>query len=287
MPYDLPDILLTPDVMRRVQGRLLGIFGGVRAKGLDPNPPRVIRRHRDPIFGSSKGRVRRKLRMKPMKIRISSGIKKDVDVGAREEIDDQEEVEGQEQGQGQGQEQEREQEQEEEEEGEGEEQYEEMYVEEEEEGDDADISGKLSSIEKLEIQKEILRNLLAYRKGEKGENSESENENEEEDEDEDKIEDERILKKRRRHFLRNRVRLRIDDIKNNNDIKNEGDEKNEGIEEVEGSSIPKKKWRTRSLNEIVHDKRAKMMAIYQKKLSNLTMKKEKEKERRNRKRKGN
>lgn len=274
MPYDLPDIRLTPDVMRRVQGRLLGIFGGVRAKGLDPNPPRVIRRHRDPIFGPSKGVVRRRLRMKPTKIRIPSGMRRDVEGAAKEENDDQEveEIEGQQQ------EQEQEGEQEEEE------QYEEMYVEEEEEGDDAHISGKLSSIEKLEIQKEILRNLLAYKKGEKGENSESENEsdNENEDEEDDLIEDERILKKRRRHFLRNRVRLRIDDNNNKNDIKNE---RIEGIEEVEGNDIPKKKWRTRSLNEIVHDKRAKMMAIYQKKLSNLTRKKEKEKEKEEKKKK--
>ena len=255
MPYDLPDIRLTPDVMRRVQGRLLGIFGGVRAKGLDPNTPRVIQRHRDPIFSTSKTVVRRRLRMKPMKIRIPPGLGRNDEGAAKEENNDHQEAV--EEIEGQGQEQEGEQEEEE--------QYEEMYAEEEQEDADADISGKLSSIEKLEIQKEILKKLQAYKKDE---NSESENENE----DEDEIEDENVLKKRRRHFIKNRVKLRIDDNKNENE--------NEGIEEeeVEGSSMPKKRWRTRSLNEIVHDKRVKMMAIYQEKLSRLTKKKEKEKE---------
>ena len=260
MPYDLPDIRLTPDVMRRVQGRLLGIFGGVRAKGLDPNTPRVIRRHRDPIFGTSKTVIRRRLRMKPMKVRIPPGLGSNVEVAAKEENDHQEAEIGQEQ------EQEEEEEEKEEEE---EEQYEEIYVEEELEDDDADGSGKLSSIEKLEIQKEILKKLQAYKKDD---NSESENENE----DEDEIEDESVLKKKRRHFIKNRVKLRIDDNKNENKNGNENEGNEE--EEVEGSSLPKKRWRRRSLNEIVHDKRAKMMAIYQKKLLRLTKKKEKEKE---------
>jgi hypothetical protein len=39
---DLPDLNLSPDVIRRVQGRLLGLFGGVTAAGLKSYVPKTV-----------------------------------------------------------------------------------------------------------------------------------------------------------------------------------------------------------------------------------------------------
>ena len=43
MHDNLPDVRLTPTVVQRVQGRLLGLFGGVTAKGLNYSIPSVLR----------------------------------------------------------------------------------------------------------------------------------------------------------------------------------------------------------------------------------------------------
>lgn len=43
MNENLPDVRLTSTVVQRVQGRLLGLFGGVTAKGLNSTVPSIIR----------------------------------------------------------------------------------------------------------------------------------------------------------------------------------------------------------------------------------------------------
>jgi hypothetical protein len=243
MPFDLPDIRLTPDVMRRVQGRLLGIFGGVRAQGLDPSAPRVIRRHNDPLFCTAKSE-RKKLRTQSVKIpheRVRRVVgraqdrEEDEDTGgvleqSREQVlqEEEEEVEGVgvEEGKDEG---------------------------EEREGGGFDDNDELTSSEKLEIQNDILRRLMSRKRREK--NLEIENVN--------------MTKKRRRQLKREKVCVQLS--KHDGD---ESDNESGGDEEEERERVLKK-GRRRNYNEIVHDKRKRMVALQKKKMK---QKQRKEKE---------
>ena len=251
MPFDLPDIRLTPDVMRRVQGRLLGIFGGVRAQGLDPSAPRVIRRHNDPLFCTAKSE-RKKLRTQSVKI-PHEGVRR---VEGRAQDGEGEEDEEDEAGV---LEQSRKQvvqigEEEEEEEDEGvEEEEEDGEGEEEEEGGGYDDDDELTSSEKLEIQNDILRRLMSRNIRDK--NSENENVN--------------MTKKRRRQLKKDKVC-----VQSSISDENVSDNESGGDEGEERERVPKKA-RRRNYNEIVHDKQKRMVALQKKKMK---QKRRKEKE---------
>ena len=238
MPFDLPDIRLTPDVMRRVQGRLLGIFGGVRAQGLDPSAPRVLRRHSDPLFCTAKSE-RKKLRTQSVKI-PHERVRR---VGGRAQDREEEEEEVEVEDVGGVFEQAREQvvQGDEEEEEDGDEEGEEEGEVERGGHDDDD---ELTSGEKMEIQNDILRRLMSRNK--RNENSENENAN--------------MTKKRRRQLKKEKVCVQL----SKND-ENESDNENEGEEEEEREKVPKK-GRRRNFNEIVHDKQKRMVALQKKKM---------------------
>ena len=59
MHDNLPDVRLTPTVVQRIQGRLLGLFGGVTAKGLNYSIPSVLRRAYVPKFMGTSGTKKR------------------------------------------------------------------------------------------------------------------------------------------------------------------------------------------------------------------------------------
>jgi hypothetical protein len=66
MPGFLPDIRLTPNVVERVQGRLMGLFGGMRARGLHPAAPAMVSRYYRPHYSTSVNPKKRKAKRIPI-----------------------------------------------------------------------------------------------------------------------------------------------------------------------------------------------------------------------------
>jgi hypothetical protein len=66
MPGFLPDIRLTPNVVERVQGRLMGLFGGMRAQGLHPAAPAMVSRYYRPRYSTSVNPKKRKAKSVPI-----------------------------------------------------------------------------------------------------------------------------------------------------------------------------------------------------------------------------
>jgi hypothetical protein len=77
MPGFLPDIRLTPSVVERVQGRLMGLFGGMRAKGLHASTPAVVYRHFRPHYSTSENPKKRKAKDVPVEALDSSDEEED------------------------------------------------------------------------------------------------------------------------------------------------------------------------------------------------------------------
>lgn len=78
MPGFLPDIRLTPSVVERVQDRLMGLFGGMKVKGLHAAKPAVVSRYNRPMYSASHNPKKRKAKNIPIEALDSDDEAEDV-----------------------------------------------------------------------------------------------------------------------------------------------------------------------------------------------------------------